>query len=211
MAEIDHIVIAGRDVAIGVEHVLALSGVSCAAGGQHPGWGTHNWLASLGDAYLEVIGIDPQQETPDRPRPFGIDQLNDNSFSVATFAIRPSPGERSEDLVATIEQAGFSPGPLTPASRLTSDRAMLQWRLTNPSVMHAGGAVPFVIDWGATPNPATTTPAGLVLRKLQIDHPDAKRLGVLFDQLGLPNVSCSSAERPKLSAAIDGPHGSFDL
>ena len=74
LSKVDHLVYATPDLAAGVERVERLLGVKAVPGGQHPGGGTRNALIRLGDeTYLEIIGPDPDQPKPPRPRRFGID------------------------------------------------------------------------------------------------------------------------------------------
>src|SRR5687768_9580330 len=76
LARVDHLVYATPDVDATVEALAALTGVRATAGGPHPGRGTRNALLALGPrAYLEVVGPDPGQPAPPRPRWFGIDAL----------------------------------------------------------------------------------------------------------------------------------------
>ena len=91
--ELDHLVFAVPDLAAGVDDVAARVGVRPSPGGPHPGLGRRNFLLSLADAsYLEIIGPDPEQGPPPRPRPFGIDDLERGSL--VTWAVHVDDIER---------------------------------------------------------------------------------------------------------------------
>lgn len=211
MAVIDHLVLAGRDVTAGVADLARKSGVECAVGGKHDGWGTHNSLASLGTAFLEVIGVDPDQPEPDQPRPFGIDSMTeDDGFRLVTAAIRPSPGQTAQELVDIFTAHGFNPGPLNEASRQTPDGSTLTWHLTSPSVLHLDGLVPFIIDWGDTPHPADSTPPGLTIDAMVVGHPNATQLSALYDEIGL-DVRVTNNDTPAMGVTLNSPKGTVTL
>ena len=65
MLPIDHLVYATPDLPATVAQVARLTGVAPTEGGRHPGWGTRNYLLSLGErVYLEIVGPDEEQPPP---------------------------------------------------------------------------------------------------------------------------------------------------
>ncbi|WP_375481759.1 VOC family protein [uncultured Jatrophihabitans sp.] len=171
---LDHLVLATPDLAGTVADFADRAGVTPVAGGSHTGLGTANALVGLGpDSYLEIVGPDPDQPTPDTARPFGIDELD--GPRVVTWAVHP------EDVDATIERArrhGYDPGDAVPMSRRTPAGEQLTWRLT-PS----RGLVPFLIDWGATPHPASRALPTVELTTLALLHPDPAAVQASLDAL----------------------------
>ena len=78
-ATIDHLVIRARDLESGSAYVADALGIDLVDGGAHPAMGTHNRVTGIGDAYLEVIAVDPDASAPDRARWFGLDELADDA------------------------------------------------------------------------------------------------------------------------------------
>lgn len=197
---LDHLVYAGPDLAEAVARVTALTGVTPAPGGSHVGLGTANHLADLGAGmYLEVIGPDPAQPDPGRPRPFGINDLTEPAL--VAWAVRTT------DLDATIEHArahGFDPGDAREMSRETSDGELLRWRLTPPST--PGTLRPFLIDWGSTPHPTTRGLPQIPLLMVTGTHPDPASVQKATDALGL-ELLIRRAEKASLTAALQSSEG----
>jgi Glyoxalase-like domain len=160
---LDHLVYATPDLDASVRRIAELTGVMPAEGGSHPGLGTRNRLLGLGELrYLEIIGPDPDQRTPDRPRPFGIDDLT--APRLTAWAIRAADIEAR---VARARTLGYDPGPIEPLARRTPDGELLRWRLTVPY----DTVVPFLIDWGRTPHPARHLPV-VPLTSFAAAHPE---------------------------------------
>ena len=181
MAVIDHLVVAVADLEGAIEWFAGATGVRPAIGGSHDGMGTHNALVSLGDSYLEFIAPDPTQPDPPssgHPRPFGLDDelaRSDGQPVLVGFAVRPDDDETLDEVGDRMADAGHDPGYAIDMSRRTPDGELLAWRLTVPTQR----TLPFLIDWGSTPKPHTTQPAGVQLREFEIVHPRP------FDLLGV--------------------------
>jgi hypothetical protein len=206
VATVDHLVYATPDLQTGVERVERLLGVLASPGGQHPGRGTRNALLSLGPgAYLEIIGPDPDQPPPAQPRPFGIDDLKEPRL--VTWAAK---GTDLEQLSSNAQSRGVRLGDVTSGSRRRGDGVMLSWRYTDPRTVVADGVVPFFIDWGKTPHPATTATEGASLVTLRAEHPDAERVQRMLTGLGL-DLQVQSGSRPALIATISSPRGRVEL
>lgn len=206
MSRIDHLVYATPDLARGIEEVEKLLGVRAVSGGQHPGGGTRNALIGLGDrVYLEIIGPDPDQPKPNRPRRFSIDELE--SPRLVTWAAKAT------DLARVVDDAkrnGIELGQVQSGSRRRPDGVMLSWKLTVSSELTAGGVIPFFIDWGETEHPAASLPKGCRLVSLRAEHPDADRVGKMLAGIGL-DLLVEKGPAPALIATISTPRGTVEL
>lgn len=173
---LDHLVYATPDLEESVRLLAKLTGVRPVEGGAHPGLGTRNHLLGLGELrYLEIIGPDPEQGEPERPRPFGIDELTEPRL--AAWAVRAADIEAR---VARARTLGYDPGPIEPLSRRTPDGELLRWRLTYPY----DTVVPFLIDWGRTPHPARHLPS-VPLTSLAAAHPEPQGVRRRLAALGV--------------------------
>ena len=209
LLNVDHLVYAVPDLAGGIDAMERALGVRPAPGGQHPGWGTANALLALGPGmYLEVIGPDPDQPAPSRPRPFGIDRLSHGRL--AGWAVKAS------DLDARIRASaarGYHPGRVLPGSRRQPDGTLLTWRLTLPEDLPLpfDGLIPFLIDWQTTAaHPAAAAPSGCTLTELRAEHPEPDQPQALLDALGV-DLALTRGPAARLIAVIESPAGRVEL
>ena len=203
---LDHLVLATTDLAGTTAAVAASIGVRPGEGGRHVGVGTANTLLSFGDgSYLEVIGPDPDQPDVSAARPFGIDSLAGEA-RLATFALRV---DDIDAVIAAARATGYDPGEARAMQRATPDGGMLSWRLTSPPAW-AGGAAPFLIDWGSTTHPSRTATSGATLSGFSIGFPDPARIEAVLAALGF-SMPVTRADAPGLQAVITGPGGSMLL
>ena len=206
LTRIDHLVYATPDLQLGINSVEKLTGVRATPGGQHPGRGTRNALLSLGPGlYLEIIGPDPEQATPQQPRPFGIDNLTEPRL--VTWAAK---GTNLEQWSSEARANGVGLGAVIPGSRRRSDGVLLTWRYTDPRTVVADGIAPFFIDWGKTPHPATTAAQGASLVDLHAEHPDVKKVQAVLNALRL-DLRVQAGPAPALIATVNGPRGRAEL
>ncbi|MGH1488647.1 MAG: VOC family protein [Acidimicrobiales bacterium] len=209
MAELDHLIFASRDVDEGVRIIAELTGATAVVGGPHVGNGTHNALLTFDDrTYFEIIGIDPDQPDPGRPRSFGLDDLA--SPKLVAYAIHPTGDETLEDVAAVMSAAGVDAGKIASMSRQKPDGDLLSWRLTTggDSGVGSDGALPFAIDWGDSPSPAVSLPSMGQLISLAVSNPDAAIVASV-DALG---VGVIARQGPVgLVASVETPNGVVEI
>lgn len=206
LPKIDHLVYATPDLRVCVDQLERLLGVRATLGGQHPGEGTRNAVISLGRAvYLECLGPDPDQPKPDKPRWFGIDDLT--TPRLVGWAAK---GDDLAQLVSNAMRNGIKLGEVVSGSRQTPQGVRLTWQVTNQRTILADGIGPFFIDWGRTPHPSASAPAGATLVELLGEHPDPGRVQRMLSQLGL-DLPVTKGARPALVAVIASPRGRVEL
>lgn len=148
---LDHVVIAGPDLDALIDWFEERTGVRATPGGAHP-TGTANALVALtidgarGPQYIELIGPDPARPDPALPETFGIARLT--APRVQAYAVHPAD---IDGAVASARAGGYDPGDVSDLSRRTPSGELLEWRLTRGEAPRLD--VPFLIDWGETPQP----------------------------------------------------------
>ena len=206
LTRLDHLVYATPDLQLGIDTIEKQVGVRASPGGQHPGLGTRNALVALGPAsYLEIIGPDPEQPAPNGVRRFGINTLKSPRL-VAWVA----KGTELESLAASAAQNGVRLGAVIAGSRRRPDGVILSWRYTDPNTVVADGLIPYFIDWGTSPHPATTAAKGATLIAVRAEHPDAERVQKRLTALAL-DLPVQHGSAPALIATISGPRGRIEL
>jgi hypothetical protein len=212
MTEVDHLVIAADSLAQGVDWCEEVLGVTPGPGGKHPLMSTHNRLLRLGgefgNAYLEIIAIDPEAPPPGRARWFGLDR------PALQAALRESP--RLVQLVARTAQAemlrwglinrGIDPGRPLAAERQTP-QGLLQWRIVvrDDGENACEGLLPTLIEWGDR-HPTAAMPASpLTLAEVAL----AGLPPAAIELLRLRGVSTPAAGEavPGLRVVLDTPRG----
>jgi hypothetical protein len=203
---LDHLIVAGPDLAEATDYVESLLGVRATPGGRHLGVGTRNVLVGLGpDAYIEIIGPDPDQPAPPRPRWFGIDALT--GPRLVGWAARAGDLARA---VATARAAGLDLGAVASGGRVRPDGSELTWMATDPRSERCGGVLPFLMDWGRSVHPSSALVSGCGLAGLRGIHPQVDAVRAVADALGLP-IELSSGPEPRLEADILAASGTVIL
>ncbi|WP_147919015.1 VOC family protein [Ruania zhangjianzhongii] len=204
--ELDHLVYAGPDLAALVAQVRTSTGIAPQPGGSHEGRGTANALLGLGAGrYLELLGPDPDQGDPDRPRPLRVDEVS--APTVVGWAVRtPSV----DHLVDSARADGYDPGPVAPMSRRTPDGDLLSWRLTPPEGGF-DGAVPFLIDWQDSPHPAEGLPT-VSLNEVVIAHPQVTDVRTALTAVGAFDlIRLEHGDTFRMRIVLDTPDGQVTL
>jgi hypothetical protein len=203
---VDHLVYATPDVDATCADLERRLGVRASAGGQHIGRGTRNALIAVGPArYLEIIGPDPAQPAPHTPLWFGIDDLT--APRLVTWA---AGATNLPELVRGAAIRGLQLGHVTDGMRERADGVVLRWHVTDPAAYFADGVVPFFIDWGTSPHPASTAVAGPTLVDLRGEHPNPQRMRELLSAVDLELTVTASAQ-PSLVATFEARAGLIEL
>jgi hypothetical protein len=206
LAQVDHLLYATPDLDLGVAAIDKLLGVHASTGGQHLGFGTRNALVALGPlTYLEIIGPDPAQPKPAGPRRFGIDDLK--APQLVGWVSR-STG--LDALVTRARAQGIALGDALSGGRKLPDGNMLNWRYTDPSAIIEHRLIPYFMDWGDSPHPATTAAKGARLVSLRAEHPDPARIEKMLRALNL-DLPVTRGPQPILVATLEGTKGRVEL
>lgn len=206
LPRIDHLVYATPDLNRGIAEIETLLGIRATMGGRHPGRGTHNALIALGPrVYLEILAPDPTQSGGVKPEVFAIDKLTKSKL------IAWSANASDLDELAQIAARNRIPvGAVGSGSRTRPDGVTLRWRFTDPNVPGTDGIIPFFLDWGDSPHPATTSAGGARLVEFRAEHPDAARMRDQLRQLGL-TLRVDRGPTPALIAIIETARGRVEL
>lgn len=203
---LDHLVYTARTLSEGMDSIEKIMGVRPVIGGQHPRWGTHNALLSLGEKiYLEVIAPDPDLPQPEKG--FLPKEIFKGAPKLTTWVMRTA---KIEEMYHALTSAELKIGALSEGSRMKPDGSLLSWKLTDPSVFTENGAIPFLIDWGDSVHPAQVLPRGGELMVFSIEHPDPESLGH-FLRLMECDIHIDRSSHVRLRATIKTSGGMVTL
>lgn len=195
MIQLDHIVVAAEHLEDGVAYVEDCLELGMPqAGGKHPLMGTHNRLMNLGGSYLEVIAADPEAPPPGRARWFDLDNFRGKP-RLLTWVARVNPIAQFQD---------FGLGSVQKASR-----GNLEWLIAIPDDgrLHAGGAVPYLIEWGKSHPTDSLPPSGCSLLELRAFHPNPEAVVAELQRLGVNDLLIKPENSVRLEAHIQTPRG----
>lgn len=207
-SQLDHIAVTAPSLAVGVEYICQTLGVTPQVGGEHPRMGTHNYFLKLGEKlYLEVISVNPDAPSPDRPRWFQLDEPDTNqSPRLATWIAR------TNDIQAAASASPVFLGNIEPMSR-----GHVNWHITIPEdgSLPLGGVAPTLIQWQEIHPADTLQDLGCSLIRLEGFHPEAERVSAVLESIGFNGQFSSSPlapeEQPYLVAHIQTPTGQREL
>ena len=189
--QIDHIVIAGRDLAQ-ASRDYEQAGFTVTPGGEHTGGATHNALVSFADgAYFELLAF----AEPDRPQEHKWWAKLANGEGTVDFALLSDGLDAEAD---RLRQAGVEVDGPRDGGRLRPDGQRIAWR----TIMLADGAtpLPFVIedttahDLRVPPGVATEHALGVsAVAGVTVLVPDLDRAATVYEALlGRPAVPAVS-------------------
>ena len=172
--------------------------------------GTHNSVLRLGDGvYLELIAIDPDGITPDRPRWFDLDRPSMRaSLSLGPRLIHWVA--RCADIDAMSKLLPSDHGLAYPMAR-----ASYSWRITIPDDgrLPGGGLVPTLIEWAGAAHPTDALADDhLSLVTMAGSHPEPASIRGALASLGLiETLKVTYAVTPRLAAMLRTPRGTVTL
>jgi hypothetical protein len=206
--DLDHLIYVVPDLAEGLTRLGTRLGVLPTTGGRHPDYGTRNALVSLGGkTYLEIMGPDPEAASFSGRRPFDLDRLE--AGKLVTWVARAG---RLEERRARARDHGIDPGEIVPGRRQLPDGSEVTWETLGLNLVDPpeSGLVPFLIDWGASPHPGTTSIGGCRLVAFHGEHPDPARVRKHLEALGV-DLEIREGPVPRLRAELHTPRGPVTL
>lgn len=175
---IDHLVIAVADPEPAAAELTERVGLAFTAGGVHEGLGTFNRICFLGDAYLELMGVDD----PVAAQGWAIGRAAAGALeSGGGFATYALVEDAIGNTVARLQANGSSIGPVVHGSRRRPDGDVVEWWTATPPEL-GPHRPPFLIKHAAAG--AEWGPDALAARRAFM-HPIGSPLTLLGIQLAV--------------------------
>lgn len=194
LTRIDHVMICVPDLAAGIAQFQKL-GFNVAAGGAHPGKGTHNAIAFNRDDYIELLAVRDQTEHRAASLLPGGKETVLNEFIAAGGGIRYVVLQ-SDDLVADVaamRSRGVDVSDAIDGSRRTPAGQELRWKI---ATLGPRNALPLLLIQHLTPLAERRAPAAAAgehpngvytLERAYIVTHDASAAAAIYAQvLGMP-------------------------
>jgi hypothetical protein len=201
---IDHLILGIDDLERGIAEFESKTGVRPVFGGAHPGRGTHNALASLGDGvYVEILAPNPADTKPGNPTD-GLGYLHKmTTLTPIGWALAASD---VADAKRRAEAAGMTVSQVRPGARTLPDGSTLEW-VTVGVTAPAHGWAPFFIQWtNPALQPARTAPGGCTLSSVTLADPNPGPLRSLFDAVGF-GMTVAEGTPAKMTIRLQCPKG----
>lgn len=139
---IDHVVLAVRDLDAAADRLAREHGLATVPGGSHPGWGTANRLAPLGEDYVELLAVvDPEVA---RGTTLGRLLLERSAGGDAWFAVCLA----DDDIDATAARLELT---VDDGERERPDGVVVRWRGAGIEDPRRTSGLPFFIAWRVEP------------------------------------------------------------
>jgi Glyoxalase-like domain len=197
---IDHLVIAVNDPDAAAAELTEEVGLAFTAGGRHPGLGTFNRIAFLGDAYLELMGVEDTAAAEGWAIGAATVRALEQGGGFATYGLVDDVIRNS---VGRLQANGSSIGPVVHGARERPEGELVEWWTASPPML-GPDQPPFLIkhlaagaEWGSealAARRAFVHPVGAPVRLLGIELcvPDpldlaarcARQVGLEFTAVG---------------------------
>jgi glyoxalase-like protein len=140
--EIDHALYAVRDFEAAARRLWSDHGLAAVPGGKHAGWGTANWIVPLGPNYLELIGIENEEEASRSFLGRHLQGVLPEGERFIGWVVRPELFDEA------VERAGLE---ASEGSRVRPDGQVLRWRSAGVELTMQDPSLPFFIEWLVPP------------------------------------------------------------
>ena len=137
-AELDHVLLAVRDLAAAARTLEREHGVTAIEGGRHPGWGTANRIVPLGDTYLELVAVVDASEAARSSFGRWVAASQSEVLRPFGWAVRT---RRLSDVAKRLDLTADE------GSRTRRDGGLVAWRMAGVKEAAAEPALPFFIEW----------------------------------------------------------------
>ncbi len=152
--EIDHVIVAVRDLDAAAAEFLNAHGLRSVEGGRHLGHGTANRLIPLAGSYIELMTVVDAGAARESSLGRRVLDWVDRGDRPAALCLRTGS---IADVASRLER---KPHHMT---RRNSDGTVLAWRLVGLDDMLGEEALPFFIEWDIAP--------GQHPAEIEVDHP----------------------------------------